>query len=174
MNIKDIKIDKEHNMDEQMNSIEKGYNVYQFQPIFNKPKGCLYIVGKMKNIIDIVIKSFKYNNNKCLILSCLYSQEDLFDMQKSGIFSLIKLKIFSNNKLKYTLSYNMHTFEHIKSKKNIIEYVSVDKSEFTELGCFYSIVLHTDEKMKYIDKFKNINSRLGMINSLVKIVPSIC
>ena len=181
MNLKDIPVTNSINYDDDLNDVEEGEYIYQFQPTEEKNTGSLVIVGKTLNHSDILINKFDYKKiTKCRLVSCLYNEKELIQIQSVCIFPIIKLNIFeekttfNKNKCKTklqscgTLQYNFHTFQHTQDNTNIINFASDDKDELHELKGFYSITFHKSDKMVYMAKYKEALTRTDMIKTLVE------
>ena len=129
MNLKDIPITNNIDYDNHLNELEGGEDIYQFQPMENKGSGSLMLVGKTLHHSDIMINKFAYKKKiKCHLVSCLYNNNELSDIQSECIFPILKLNIFTEEKkytahkcktklkLRETLQYNFHTYKHLQNK----------------------------------------------------------
>lgn len=128
-----------YNMDEYISienikstKINCGYNegysgekVYQIQPIINRNMAYLVHVGYMDEIHDILIKKFKISNQyQCHIISKIYNQKKLVEIENGCIFPLIKFVIGRyDNEIKPLgiISFNFHTSEPKKIMNHLAQ-----------------------------------------------------
>ena len=181
MNLKDIPVSNEINYNDSLNEVDEGEYVYQFQPTEKEKFGTLVTVGKTLNHSDVMVNKFDYKKNiKCHLLSCLYNKFELSSIQSVCIFPILKLNVFTEKKkyksnkcaiklnLESNLQYNFHTFEHIQKKTDIINFSSDDKNKLNDLKGFYSITFHKDNKMTYLEKYKEALTNSDMIKMLIE------
>jgi hypothetical protein len=150
---------------------ENGEKVYQVQA-FKNEKASIIHVGFMKKLNDILIETIELPTKyKCHIVSKVYNQTDLKQLEKTGTFEMIKILIFSNNSVKLThianLCLNFHTLDHIKKNISIIDILS-EKEKIEMLSGSYSISLHFKEnnKFKFV-KLETLDNFPGIENVFI-------
>jgi len=174
MNIKDLHIDNSIDYDKQLDKVEGGDNVYQFQQEVNEQYCYLVKVGKTIKHSDVLIDSFDYKNKiKCNMISCLYNEQELCSLESNSLFPLVKLTCYlkkNKNKLseQYTISYNAHIFEYLQKNIHVIDFTTVDKNDKIKIKCFYSYTIHKNNKMDYIEKIKYGNTSSKTMEKLIK------
>lgn len=146
---------KVNHVDETYNDAELGdcIDIYQFQPKMNSQYATIINIGEMHSAHDVLIKEFDINNFGCYMISKLYDIDNLKLMEESCRFHLIQLLICHKNNPIACIYYNFNTFDHIKNKKSIIDFISNQDKQIDLYG-FYSITFHFKENN--VDKYTTI------------------
>lgn len=171
-------IDADYNSDDDENNIDKKEEkfVYQFQADKDSKYAKIMKVGILNEIHDILIKEFDLSNKlKCYMTSIIYNFETLQNLEEACRFQLIKIIICNRGEKNIIpvakLCYNFHTFEHVKNKNSIINYIS-DENKKMDLCGYFSITLHFQEnnipKVINVQLFKTFHGKNEMLNSLIK------
>ena len=174
MNIQDLHVDNVVDYDKQLDKVENGEGVYQIQQDTNGQFCYLVKVGTTIKHSDVLIDSFDYKNKiKCNMISCLYNEKELLELESGVLFPLVKLVCYWKKKKgklveRYTISYNAHIFEHKQKEIPILNLKTIDKNNKNKIKCFYSYTFHQDSKMDYIEKLKYGSTSSKTIENLIK------
>ena len=74
--------------------------LYQMQMIENSNKFKLVHVGNVSETSDVLIKKFDITDNIfCNLISCLFDENEIENRKKKGLYSLIRIDYYDENKL---------------------------------------------------------------------------
>jgi len=183
INIKDV-IQKEDLDDNKKQELEQEINkadldVYQIQPKDNNNIAKILKVGKFTKKPSVLIAKHELENNiKILLISCLYTNQELLDENSSfNIIKLLVCKIKENQEEDLAenqeedltenlnpiccliLSFNF--FDHITKKQHITNFLDQD------LQGFFSITFFYDDKKIILKRYKTYTSYNNMIEELL-------
>lgn len=126
-------------------SIDNTENVYQLQSNKDEKIGYFMLVGRANNKPGVLIKEFKYDeNHTCKVLSIIYLDSDIDEINKSNEISLLKYIIYKNEQVVGVLRIDFFTYDVKKDKKSIRDYISV-KSKLKPLYGYFKYVYFYDD-----------------------------
>jgi len=164
MNIKDIPVNDKTDYTDQVKEVMNGEKIYQFQ--FNGTEWCKLVnVGTTLKHADVLINSFDYKKYKCHIISCIYNENELSDLESKCIFPLFKLNLCSSKNFHSCISYNFHTFKHLQEKKNIVSY---SNNKNFNLKGYFSVTYHKNGQIKYKKNYKITTTHEDAIEILIE------
>jgi len=80
-------------------------DMYQFQLEQNNNYGYLVHIGYMENNSDVLISKFTIDKSHiCTVISCLYTENDINNLYKNGIYPLIKVNCYKIENEKYIIT----------------------------------------------------------------------
>lgn len=154
INITNIKNDIE-------NDIELNNEIYQIQ-IINKNTGKIVHIGDCISNMDVIINEFKLDEiYNCIIISKLYTENELKEDNKIGIFKLIKIIINKKNNPIIEFSYCFYF-----KKNNIMDYIS-KKNEIKEIDGKYIIIKNDWKKIEIIEEIEEKNNEIEILEKLI-------
>ena len=147
--------------------------IYQVQGFNGDKFAKIMKVGYIENEIpSILINKFDFKKNyECMILSTLFSKQDLEIYADSCRFNMIKILINYNKKKNLvplgSLEYNFNFFDHKKNGNKIDEYISDNTGNFIKLRGFYSITFHYENKFINLETFKEYLGEIKVLDKLI-------
>lgn len=134
----DIEIDSDTDNEKQNSSNYQ--KIYQVIPETKSAVAQIRHVGNFNKTPTVSINTFRLNKKiNCDIISCLHSENDLYNLEDKGKFDVIKILVFKKNKMICTLTGSFYTFIHKKNKKPLKGYLSTKDKQIGMEG-FYIIM----------------------------------
>ena len=129
------------------------YKLYQVQMIENSNKFKLVHVGNVSKTSDILIKKFDITDNIfCNLISCLLDENEIENRKKQGLYSLIRIDYYDENKL----------------LGNIVCEVKIDKIEIDKVIVGKLFINHYyNSKVKCLEEIKVNPTNKGLIEKCV-------
>jgi hypothetical protein len=157
-----------------------GDKVYQIQGIHDSPCAFLMEIGVSVENTHLLIKEYDLNNYyKCQLLSYVYRESDLINLQKNSKIPMIRLRICHKIKQNKTHSiagneamsiiFSFNTFEHLQNNKQLLEYGSNKNCKIPIRG-FFQIGFSIGKTYQVYENMKNYVGHNEMIKKLGEVV----
>lgn len=150
-------------------SNDKSFNInslYQFQPISNTNSVNLKVVGNGNNRPSIFIYQTKFNGYLCKLVSYVLTEKDIKLAEKSCCIPILSLLFIRKNSTRFVLNLEFHTFDHIKTKSSLLDYVSENYQENKILCGFFGVYLKVQKHGKIIKTEIDIIKKICNITNL--------
>jgi len=145
--------------------------VFQIQSEEDLEGGYIVEIGVIKEKPSILINQFDQDEYRCYILSCLHSIKNITSNKCS--FEMIKIVMNRKEKNKLVPKYNLilefNTFDHIKDKSPLVEYISTEDRKIKMSG-FFTITVHNSKYNKRVRTYKRYLGTKKMIDDMISLV----
>jgi len=137
-------------------------NIYQFQLEPNKNYGYLVHVGKIKTNSDILISRFTINNDICNIVSCIYSEKEIMNINNN--LTLIKADYYKDELPTHTVLCNFIINDDIE----LINNITTDNNNKIKIYGNFFISYTENDTIKQLYKYNKNPTNEKMIEKCVQ------
>jgi hypothetical protein len=133
-----------------------GETLYQVQPLWETNICSIKSIGIGLDRPTVSIKKFSISGYKCELVSLLLNKSDIDEAEKKCFLPLLSLIFNKKNSVRFTITLEFHTFDHIKLKKSLDELIN----KGINISGFYGVYL------KYYKNNELIKDKIDLINKI--------
>lgn len=118
---------------------DSGSELYQLQGITGTNTAVIKYIGNSDKRPTILLHKFKFDGYLCTINSLVYDNSDIEEINETCCLKMMTMTLNKKNSIRAVVTIEFHTFDHVKAKKHISEYIS--RNDDIPLSGFYCVYL---------------------------------